>query len=108
MGSQAFLRGSPYQPEQRLPAVQKLEPKPRRRRAADELDRRMAVRNTKAKGREKKKKKGGERRVDKCRACKDETFAAGQQEFCKKCEQFLEKKEATKCRHCKRKNFFNR
>merc|ERR1711981_1293381 len=105
-----FPHRSPYQPEQGLPAVQKLEPKPRRRRAADEVDRRMGVGNTKAKGREKKKKskKGGERRVEKCRACKDETFAASQQEFCKKCDQFFEKKEATKCRHCKRKNFFNR
>ena len=46
--------------------------------------------------------------MDKCRACKDETFAAGQPEFCKKCEEFFEKKEAAKCRHCKRKNFFNR
>merc|ERR1712223_820264 len=106
-----FLQRSPYQPDRRLPAVQKLEPKPRRRRATREASQRRKDSDTKAKKRENKnknKKTGSERRVEKCLACKDEAFKAGQPEFCNKCDEFLAKKESTKCRHCKRKNFFRR
>ena len=45
----------------------------------------------------KNKKTGSERRVEKCRACKDEAFKAGQPEFCRKCDEFFAKKESKFC-----------
>merc|ERR1712117_897792 len=106
-----FLQRSPYQPDRGLLAVQKLEPKPRRKRATGEASQRRKDSDNKAKKRENKKKTKkarSARRVEKCRACKDEAFKAGQPEFCRKCDEFFAKKESTKCRHCKRKNFFRR
>ena len=58
---------------------------------------------------EKRNKEGpskNQRRLDKCRACQDPDFAAqtDKQELCQRCEKFSKRQ----CKHCSRKNYFNK